>query len=150
VQGGAYQRAIGRLRPELRVSVQAAQLLVALAEEGWASDDIATTVARRYLAPMFGGDSPDTLVLGCTHFPLLGAAIRKAVGPDVAIVDSAATTAAFCRTALRDINLISDRAEGSVSFLATDGVERFARVGSVFLGRRIAASDVERVDLRSA
>ncbi len=95
--------------------------------------------------------TPDTLVLGCTHFPMLADAIRAAVGPDIKIVDSAATTAKAVRETLERESLI--RAETSAGrgaatrFLATDSVERFARIGSRFLERPIHAREVELVDL---
>ncbi|MDB6089158.1 MAG: glutamate racemase [Gammaproteobacteria bacterium] len=90
---------------------------------------------------------PDTLVLGCTHFPMLARAIRAAVGRDVSIVDSAATTAKSVRETLEREGLTRKAGEGTVRFLATDSVERFARIGSRFLERPISAEEVELVDL---
>jgi glutamate racemase len=91
--------------------------------------------------------SPDTLVLGCTHFPMLAAAIRAAVGPAITIVDSAATTAKAVRETLESQNLIRPEGEGTTRFLATDSPERFARIGSRFLERPIDPEQVELVDL---
>jgi glutamate racemase len=88
-------------------------------------------------------------VLGCTHFPVLVKAIREAVGDKVAIVDSAATTAASVAEALTAKGLANEgKDQGAARFLATDSPERFARVGEIFLGRKIDAKDVELVDLR--
>src|SRR5207244_5008243 len=123
VRGGAYQEAILRLRAGARVVAQPTQLFVALAEEGLHKGPIADNVARHYLDPLFnsqhspcsgarasapsdpasgvvGSGCPDTLVLGCTHFPMLTGAIRAVVGPNVRIVDSAATTARSVRELL--------------------------------------------------
>jgi len=151
VRGGAYQRAILAIRPDARVNAQPAPLLVALAEEGLNDGSIASEVAAHYLKPMFApaqGAAPDTLVLGCTHFPMLAGAIRRAVGPEVRIVDSAATTAASVETQLREAGLMrTTSAAGGVRLLATDGCERFARVGSRFLNRSITPAEVELVDL---
>ena len=122
VRGGAYQQAILRIRPEARVHAE----------------------------PMFveGATSPDTLVLGCTHFPMLAGAIRRAVGPKVQIVDSAETTAASVDAQLRKAGLArTEGGAGTVRLLATDGRERFARVGSRFLKRSISPDEVELVDL---
>jgi glutamate racemase len=95
-----------------------------------------------------GADSPDTLVLGCTHFPMLAGAIRKAVGPKVQIVDSAETTAASVDAQLQKAGLATgNNGPGTVRLLATDGRERFARVGSRFLKRSISPDEVELVDL---
>ena len=91
--------------------------------------------------------SPDTLVLGCTHFPMLAAAIRAAVGPAITIVDSAATTAKAVRETLESQNLVRLEGEGTTRFLATDSPERFARIGGRFLERPIDPEQVELVDL---
>ena len=110
VRRGAYQAAILKLRSHARVSAQPAALLVALAEEGLCSGPIAEAVARHYLAPLFRedlpGGPPDTLVLGCTHFPMLSDAIRAVLTPQVSIVDSATTTAAQVHSALKAAQLL--------------------------------------------
>jgi glutamate racemase len=149
VRGGAYQEAILRLRGRARVVAQPAQLFVALAEEGLYEGPIAESVARHYLDPVFhpSRSSPDTLVLGCTHFPMLAGAIRTAVGPSINIVDSAATTAKAVRNTLERESLTRLEGEGTTRFLATDSVERFARIGSRFLERPIDPEEVELVDL---
>ncbi|HVW68251.1 MAG TPA: glutamate racemase [Steroidobacteraceae bacterium] len=177
VRGGAYQEAILRLRANAHVIAQPTQLFVALAEEGLHEGAIAEQVARHYLTPLFHSGpaaAADTLVLGCTHFPMLAAAIRAAVGPAVNIVDSAATTAKAVRAILEGQKLTRAPAEGTrvrargpgdatraahdsaasgageasaTRFLATDSVERFARIGSLFLSRPITPAEVELVDL---
>jgi glutamate racemase len=149
VRGGSFQRAILSIRPDARVDAEPAPLFVALAEEGLHEGHIADEVANHYLKPMFASAPvPDTLVLGCTHFPMLAAAIRRAVGEDVQIVDSAATTAVSVDAQLKQAGLAADpRQRGTVRLLATDGRERFARVGSRFLQRPIAADEVELIDL---
>jgi glutamate racemase len=150
VRGGAYQQAILRRRPDARVHAEPAPLFVALAEEGLNEGSIANDIASHYLKPMFqtGADSPDTLVLGCTHFPMLAGAIRRAVGPKVQIVDSAETTAASVDAQLQKAGLsAASNGPGTVRLLATDGRERFARVGSRFLKRAISPAEVELVDL---
>ncbi len=110
---------------------------------------VTLAAADRYLAPLFSGASaPDTLVLGCTHFPVLAAAIRKSIGTSVALVDSAETTAEAVAAALDGKDLGSEPGRiGSVRFFATDSPERFARVGEIFLGRPIDPQSVELVDL---
>lgn len=156
VRGGAYQRAILGIRAHARVDAEPAPLFVALAEEGLHEGPIAESIAVHYLKPMFsprpGSSSvPDTLVLGSTHFPMLAGAIRRVVGPEVRVVDSAATTAASVEALLRGAGLArvaDDSANPArVRLLATDGRERFARVGSRFLARAITPDEVELVDL---
>jgi len=150
VRGGAYQQAILRCRPDARVNAEPAPLFVALAEEGLNEGPIANEIARHYLKPIFktGADTPDTLVLGCTHFPMMAGAIRQAIGPKVPIVDSAETTAVSVDAQLQKAGLTNTSGDsGSVRLLATDGRERFARVGSRFLNRTIEPEEVELVDL---
>ena len=149
VAGGAYQRAIAALRPDAEVSARACQVFVALAEEGWTTGDVVVAAAHRYLDALFGTPdaAPDTLVLGCTHFPVLAAAIASVVGPAVQVVDASDAVAAALKTLLGEHGLLAAAAAGRLELLATDGVERFARVGATFLGRPIAASDVHLVDL---
>jgi glutamate racemase len=155
VRGGAYQAAIARRLPEAVVSARACPLFVALAEEGWIDGPIVEGVIHRYLDGVFvageAAEHPDTLVLGCTHFPVLATALRKVLGPAVTIVDSAATTAASLAAVLRNHDLLRPAAgRGTVTLLATDGAERFARVGAGFLGQPLQPSDVEIVDLAFA
>ena len=164
IAGGAYQTAIRRLSGGSRVRASACSLFVALAEEGWTEGSIVEAVARRYLEPMFlprgaAGDdpaaAPDTLVLGCTHFPVLGAAIRRVLPPHVRIVDSAATIAAAVMQELRPAAsspaagtpAAGTRGRGGVKWLATDGAARFARVSATFLGEGLRAEEIEIIDL---
>jgi glutamate racemase len=125
-------------------------VFVALAEEGWTEGPIVEQVAHRYLDGVFGGRAaPDTLLLGCTHFPVLAGAIQKASPAGVVLVDSARTTAEAVAglIAAQGLARATDLAGAATRFLATDGPERFARVGSIFLGRSLAAADVELVDV---
>ncbi|MCA9635101.1 MAG: glutamate racemase [Myxococcales bacterium] len=149
VRGGAYERAIRALRPEAAVTSTPCALFVALAEEGWVEGPIAEAIARRYLRPILD-ERPgiDALVLGCTHFPVLREAIAAVVGSRVALVDSAATTAAVVAGLLPgDLRRGSGGPAPSLRFLATDAPQRFVRVGPVFLGEAIAPASVELVDL---
>lgn len=109
-------------------------------------------IARRYLEDMFTpavtAPRPDTLLLGCTHFPLLQAALQNVVGPQVRIVDSAATTAESVEEELTRLDLLrTDEHTGVRRFMTTDNRERFARTGGHFLGSPLKSADVELVDL---
>jgi glutamate racemase len=152
VKGAAYVRVIAALNGDIKVVQQPCQLFVALAEEGWTDSPATRAAAEHYLAPLFSGPSaPDTLVLGCTHFPVLADTIRKIIGSNVALVDSAETTALAVADALASGSLgsTSKANGGTARIFATDSPERFARVGAVFLGRPIDAEAVELVDLRT-
>jgi glutamate racemase len=151
VRGGAYQSAIARQLPSAVVTARACPLFVALAEEGWTDGPIVEGVIHRYLDDVFMAGAtdahPDTLVLGCTHFPVLAPTLRKVLGSGIAIVDSAATTADALAAVLGERGLLCAEGPGAVTLLATDGPERFARVGAVFLGQPLVPADVEVVDL---
>jgi glutamate racemase len=148
ISGGAYQTAIHRLRPAARVTACACSMFVALAEEGWTGGAVAEAVARRYLDPVFRGpEAPDTLVLGCTHFPIMAPAIRSVLPNQVAIVDSAAAVAATAAVVRRGPPGSASAGGGRITWLATDGAERFARVGSTFFGQTLHAEAVEIIDL---
>ena len=146
VKGGAYQRAILALRPGAHVTQVAAQIFVALAEEGWSEGEAVDAVTERYLAHLDA--RVDTVVLGCTHFPLLSGAIARQLGPTRRVVDSAATTARATAAELVARSLTAPGVRGgNVRLLATDSPERFARVGARFLGSSIAEKAVETIDL---
>ena len=149
VRGGAYVRAMHALKADARIAQKACPLFVALAEEGWTDGDVPQSVATRYLSEVFGQgkDRPDTLVLGCTHFPLLAQSIARAAGAGVTLVDSAETTATEVAQLLDSRSLKRHGNAEPPVFLATDAVERFARVGGLFLGREIDPAQVELVDL---
>ncbi len=145
INGGAYQAAILSLNPRAQVSALACPLFVALAEEGLTTGPIAEALAHRYLDPIFQVKSPpDTLVLGCTHFPFLKEAIGAALPKGVKIVDSAVTTAAAVKALLQPSVSV---AHGRVTWLATDNSARFARVGSTFLGQPLSPEAIELIDL---
>jgi glutamate racemase len=151
VKGGAYMRAIHARNPRAVVTQQACPLFVALAEEGLTEGPIAELVARRYLDPLLenSGARPECLVLGCTHFPALKEVIGQVAGADIALVDSAATTAAAVERLLSQNGLAQAKGPAAPPrFLATDAPERFARVGEIFLGRKIPLDSVELVDLQ--
>jgi glutamate racemase len=147
VKGGAYQRAIHAHNPVAIVTQQACPLFVALAEEGLTEGPIVELAAKRYLDPVLGGASPECLVLGCTHFPVLKGTIARVVGSSVKLVDSAETTAIATERLLNERGLSRTGGARTLRFLATDAPERFARVGELFLGAKIAPHDVELVDL---
>lgn len=146
----AYGNAIRALDAGASVREQACELLVAMAEEGWTRGAIADAVVRRYLDAALSGAGdwrPQTIILGCTHFPLLRDAIRAGAGAGVAIVDSATTTAEAVAALLASRGLLNDGTEGNLELLATDGAARFARVGGAFLGAPLSPEDVRIVDL---
>jgi glutamate racemase len=144
IASGAYTRALRALRPSLEIYTRACPLLVPLAEEGWTEGPVARAVAETYLATL-QGSGIDTLVLGCTHYPLLRGVIAEVMGPDVALVDSAEETARAVTALLEARGLARREGTGRASFFVTDVPDRFVRIGQRFLGARLeSAVRVER------
>lgn len=136
----------------LRTHEKACPLLVPLVEEGWTEHPVTTEIARIYLGELeaeakAAGLKPDTLVLGCTHYPLLRGLIERTVSPGIRVIDSAEATAVQAAETYSNGRGSANRNRGEVScrFFATDSVEKFRRLGSRFLGR--AVDGVELVDL---
>jgi glutamate racemase len=137
VASGAYQRALAGLIPGAVVTARACPLFVPLAEEGWTDpgDEVVRLVARRYLAPIREA-GVDTLVLGCTHYPLLAGAIAAEL-PGVTLVDSAAAIAA---EVAERFPATAGAGPAAHTFLVTDTPDRFLAVAHRFLGRPVASA----------
>lgn len=149
VRSRAYQNLIARLMPGTEVHAQASPLLVTMAEEGWLQGEVPEAVIRHYLELLrdrFDKRPMDCLLLGCTHFPVLLKAFEKVCGNNITLVDSAKTTAREVAEVLQQNQLLR-KGEGKSAFMATDDIDRFARVGSVFLGTQLAPREIELVDL---
>lgn len=149
VRLGAYGRAIREFDGAATVDELPCEMLVALAEEGWTNGSIAEAIIRRYLEPQLERTRlPQSIILGCTHFPLLRDAIAAVTGGGISIVDSAGTTASVVAGRLQDESLKRTQGDGGrLELLATDGPRRFARVGGAFLGASLSPDDIEVVDL---
>lgn len=151
VASHAYRRALEAKGVAARE--KACPLFVPLVEEGWIEHPVTEQVARIYLDEAFAGDSrnADVLVLGCTHYPLIKALLRRLVPREVTIVDSAESTAHAVAERLRIAPLHpaaepERRAEPRLKFFATDSTEKFKRMGTRFLGHPV--EDVVHVDLK--
>ncbi len=136
IASGAYQQAIARQAPSVRVSTASCALFVPLAEEGWTTGEVPTAVATRYLGGL-RSTGVQTLVLACTHYPLLRAAIADAMGPGTTLVDSAETSATAASRLLKERDLLCDAAVGGERFFVTDLSEQFGTVAERFLGRPV-------------
>lgn len=146
IASGAYQSALARRRPEVNVLARACPLFVPLAEEGWTEGEVVELVAKRYLGEL-GGSDIDTLILGCTHYPLLKKSIARVIGDRVGLVDSAEATAEAVAAQLEaDGQLAPSNSPARHRFFVTDLPERFAEVGARFLERPIET--VNQVDIQ--
>jgi glutamate racemase len=144
IASGAYTRAIQRLSPRAEIYTRACPLLVPLAEEGWVDNEIAERTVAIYLESL-KQSGIDTLLLGCTHYPLLRDVFARILGAGVKIVDSATATALEVRDRLRTLRLLKRSGRGSQSFFVTETPDRFVRVGRRFLGPQVeSAVRIER------
>ncbi len=144
IHSRAYELAIQRLDPKIKAFSQSCPLFVPLVEEGWLNGSICRTVAQKYLDPL-KRQRIDTLILGCTHYPLLAPTIQHALGPQVTLVDSARQTAAEVRGVLLGSDMLCDRrTRPRFRCFVTDEPHHFYQVGHRFLGELIGS--VERVN----
>ncbi len=144
IASGAYTRALRTLAPGIEIYTRSCPLFVPLAEEGWTDNEVAGAAASLYLTSL-RHSGIDTLVLGCTHYPLLSQVIARVMGPDVALVDSAHTTAEAVVERLRRDDLLRLEGDGGISFFVTDVPDRFVKVGARFMGSRVeSAVRIER------
>lgn len=144
IASGAYTRAIQALDPQIEVFTAACPLFVPLAEEGWAEHPVAQLAARDYLAPLIAL-GVDTLVLGCTHYPLLKNTLRAVLGDGVELVDSAEETARLVAARLAGDRRFRQQLPQQARFFVTDASARFEKVGGAFLGAPLLG--VEQVEL---
>lgn len=145
IKSSAYTRAIKRLASEIEVLTQPCPIFVPLAEEGWTDNEVTRLTTIQYLQPLKDA-GVDTLVLGCTHYPLLKKVIAEVMGPDVRLVDSAEETARTVADILAERNLLRPATEmGNHHYYVTDVPAGFIKVGNRFLGGRLG--DVYQVNL---
>lgn len=144
VRSQAYSKAIARIDESVEVREQPCPLFVPLAEEGWANTRVAMEVAEVYLRPLLDW-GVDTLVLGCTHYPILRRTIHAVAGDGVRIVDSAETTARAVERILEGRLRTDPSSDPRYRFLVTDAAERFRRIAGEFLDHQV--DHLELVDL---
>ncbi|MDD2363073.1 MAG: glutamate racemase [Oscillospiraceae bacterium] len=153
INSGSFRRRIMQINPEIQVFEKACPLFVPLVENGWIdrNDDITRLTVERYLNPL-GKQGIDTLLLGCTHFPLLASVIGDVLGGNVTLIDSGHATAAACAELLAESGLLGDPSpKGRARFYVSDRPEDFTRVADMFLGCEvdddIMTVDIEKVDI---
>lgn len=140
ISSQAYEKAIKKIRPGVRVFTQSCPLFVPLVEEGWTENPVADAVARTYLKKLKSSNI-DTLIMGCTHYPMLKSVIQKVMGRPVFLIDSAVEVAKEARQLLDASGLLSGRrTKGECKYLVSDEPARFVRMGEKFLKRHIKCS----------
>ncbi len=136
IASGAYQNAIQKILPNAEISPIACQLLVHLVEEGYIDHPITAMATYEYLHSLKNKDI-DTIILGCTHFPLLLKQIQQTVGPNVQIIDPAQFCAASLKQLLEEKQLTNHLIEPTIQFIVSDDPEKFRFLGKTFLGHTL-------------
>jgi glutamate racemase len=145
ISSGVYERAINRLDSSIEIVQKACPLFVPLVEEGWWENDIALRIAQEYLEPM-KKEGIDTLVMGCTHYPLLYNTISKVMGDNVKLVSSALEITKVVRNILGEMDIMRDERVSPVyRYYTSDSVEKFESLGSAILESGIHSA--EKVDI---
>lgn len=147
IRSGSYEKRLKEWAPEIRVTAAACPLFVSLVESGWITRDDPVTVAaaKRYLAPVVES-GVDTLILGCTHFPILSDIIRDIVGEDVTLINTGTCAAEAAALYLSEQNALADRSKGNTHYYVSDCPDSFSETASILLGREIG-DDVSFVDV---
>jgi len=146
IASNAYAREIQRRRPDARVEQVPCPLFVPLVEEGWFEHPAAELIAHEYLEPLRRA-AVDTLVLGCTHYPLLKPLLQRVMGPEVRLIDSGEETAAVVEQVLGRLSLAAPAgAEATHRFAVSDDEARFRQVGARFIGSRMARPELVPLD----
>ena len=151
INSGAHKKQILSSIPDAKVIEQSGTLLVTLVEEGFVSpDDVAVTeILRRYLEPMIKAEV-DTIILGCTHFPILSDAIKKVMGENVNLINMGTATALAIKELLENSNSLTEKKQnGEYKFYVSDRTQSFKKTVSVLLDQEIDDRYVEQVDINS-
>ena len=149
LKSGAFEKKIKEIKPDAEVYTQASQMFVNVVENGWIDEDneIAKAVAKEYLKDL-KKSGVDTLILGCTHFPLLSKVIANEMGKDVKLISSGYETALAAKMDMEKAGLRSDSDEiGTKRCFVSDGVDSFCELTELFLGHKVSKENVELVEV---
>ncbi len=148
IQSGAYKKGITNINPNFTVFEKACPMFVPLVENGYLESEATYIIAREYLAPLME-ENVDTIILGCTHYPLLTKVITDIVGSDVAIINAGYETAQYAKKMLAENGLLSNTdVTGTCRYFVSDDVEKFSYLGGMFLEKQIP-SGVTKIDIET-
>lgn len=136
IHSGAYKKAINKYDPAIDVLSKACPLFVPIVEEGLENDEVAYLMADKYLKE-FKKTGVDTLVMGCTHYPILESIIQKVMGKGVSVVHTGRETAREVKRTLTAKGIVNDKGKGGCDYFVTDSPETLKEIGGRFLGERI-------------
>ena len=146
INSGAYSAGIYKLNPNVTVVEQACPMFVPLVENGYLTHQATYLFAEEYLKPLMA-EQVDTVILGCTHYPLLETVITEILGKTVAVINAGYETALYTQKILKEKNMLSNQEElGKHTYYVSDNVAKFSALGGMFLGKEIDAS-VSKIDI---
>ena len=145
IKSGKYAEEINKVKPDIKVFSRACPLFVPLVENGYTSGQIAQLAVEEYLEPL-KRENIDTLILGCTHYPLLRDEIGRYMGKNVTLINSGAEAATEAKCILKNNDSLAAEKKGSAQFFVSDTIDGFAELGSVFLEKSIKGS-VEYIEI---
>lgn len=146
IKTSSYKNELKKLDSKIEVFEKDCPLFVPLVENGFIEDPVTTLVAEKYLLPL-KNQGIDTLILGCTHYPIIRSTIEKIMGNGVKIIDSGKETAKFAANELKKLNLLNiSNQKGKCSFFVSDSIEMFSKTAKIFLGENLDGL-VEKIDI---
>ncbi len=145
ITSNKYFETIKEINPDIEVYSKACPMFVPLVENGYTSGTVTKIIAEEYLEDI-KKQGVDTLILGCTHYPILKEEIAKIMGDKVTLIDAGAETAVYAKKQLELLGLTADRQKGEADYYVSDSVDGFSELGSVFLEKKIEGK-VSRVDI---
>lgn len=143
IRSGKYEELLKKINPEFQVLNKACPMFVPLVENGYLDAEVTELIVKEYLLPL-KEEGVDTLVLGCTHYPLLAPVISRVMGEKVTLINAGAETAVSAKRYLEEKNLFSGKEQGTARYYVSDGVEGFTALAAMFLEKEIEG-DVEMV-----
>ena len=144
IKSRSYELEVKQLAPGIKVTAVACPLFVPFVEEGWLREDVVINVAKTYLKPLKDA-GVDTLILGCTHYPLLKPVIQKVMGDGVVLIDSAKQVAVEVKNILSKEDLLNKNGKGKHEFFVSDNPEWFSGLAQRFLGQPVR--NVKKINL---
>ena len=146
IASGAYEKAVLNIIPDAKIITKACPMFVPLVENGYIHHPAAEMIAKEYLDDIIKGGA-DTLILGCTHYPLLSDIIHKIAGDGVTLIDAGKASANHVKALLEKSHKLCDKKQASYSFYTSDLTKRFTEIAKLFLGRDIGEAklvDIEK------
>ena len=151
INSGEHRKQILSLSPDCEVLCQSCTLFVPLVESGWIdeNDVVVFETVKKYLSPLVEA-GVDTLILGCTHYPILSSAIRKVMGENVTLINAGTSTAQAVKELLTSQEMLSNNTKkGEISYFVSDITPSFSSTASLLLGQKVSESQVTQVDINS-